>query len=272
MLHKLNDLDGFHIHATDGFIGSVRDFYFDDKQWVIRYFIAQAGIWLENRKVLLTPISIKYLNLEEKIVNLSITMNQVKNSPLIDIKLPVSREYEVDYLSYYGYPFYWGNTGLWGAFASPGMISSATAEASEPREDDPQIAETFAAIDKVRRKNGDRHLRSCKEIQGYHIQGVDAQIGNLQGMLVDEDTWAVRYLIVNTSSWWPGHQVLLSPSWIRDINWGDAKISVEMTQQEVKDAPLFDPDVPFSHQNELGLHDHYGRAGYWEEYAKAKHG
>lgn len=270
MLHKLSNLDGFSLHATDGDIGSVKDFYFDDKQWVIRYLVVEMGSWLESRKVLLSPISIKRLDLEEKILALSINKEQVKNSPPIDTHLPVSQQYEIDYLSYYGYPFYWGNTGLWGAFASPGMIASGSANPLQKRSDDPKTAETVATVDAVRRKHGDRHLRSYNEIIDYHIQALDGEIGHLQGMLIDEDTWAVRYFIVNTSNWWLGHQVLIAPSWIIGINWGDAKISVDITQQQVQDAPVFDPDVPFSRQKELGIHIHYGRTGYWEDHAKAK--
>jgi hypothetical protein len=268
MLHKLNDLDDFSIHATDGNIGSIKDFYFDDKQWVIRYFIVETGSWLDSRKVLLSPISIKHLDLEEKVLTLSIAMDQVKHSPPIDTQQPVSQQYEIDYLSYYGYPFYWGNAGLWGAYASPTMIAAGDANPLYKRKDDPQIAETFAAIDAVRRTHGDRHLRSCNEIVNYHIQAVDGEIGHLQGMLVDEDTWAVRYFIVNTSNWWLGHQVLIAPQWVEDISWGDSKIVVDLTQQQIKDAPIFDPDVPLSRQKELGIYIHYGRTGYWESPVK----
>lgn len=270
MLHQLTDLNNFSIHATDGNIGTLKDFYFDDRQWVIRYFIVETGSWFESRKVLLSPISIKHLNLDDESLTLSISMDQVKHSPPIDTQQPVSQQYEIDYLSYYGYPFYWGNTGLWGAYASPAMIASGSASPLQKRNDDPQIAEAFVAIDAVRRTHGDRHLRSCKEIINYHIQALDGEIGHLQGMLIDEDTWAVRYFIVNTSNWWLGHQIVIAPSWIKDISWGDSKVSIDMTQQQIKDAPLFDPKVPFSRQQELGIHIHYGRTGYWEDYAKTK--
>ena len=271
MFHKLNDLDGFAVHATDGDIGTVKDFYFDDKQWAIRYFIVETGSWLESRKVLLSPISIKHLDLEKRVLALSIGMDQVKHSPPVDTQLPVSQQYEIDYLSYYGYPFYWGNSGLWGAYASPDMIASGSASPLLQRNDDPKIVETFAAIDSVRRTHGDRHLRSYNEIINYHIQALDGEIGHLQGMLIEEDTWAIRYFIVNTSNWWLGHQVLIAPSWITDISWGDSKVSVDMTQQQIKNAPMYDPDIPFSRQKELSIHMHYGRPGYWEDYVKMKH-
>lgn len=268
MLHTLNDLTGFSINATDGKIGAVKDCYFDDKQWVIRYFIVETGTWLGNRKVLLSPISIKYLNLEEKTIALSITMNQVKNSPQVDTHQPISQQYEIDYLSYYGYPAYWGNAGFWGAYASPAMIASGSAASLLQRNDDLKIADTFVAAQSA---PNDLHLRSCNDTIQYQVQALDGELGHLHGLLVDEDTWAVRYFIVSTGNWWLGHQVLMAPSWIKEINWIDAKISVDMTRQQLKSAPIFDPGVPLSRQKELGIHRHYNRPGYWESYIKTRH-
>jgi len=268
MLYKLNELNGFSIHAADGNIGSVKDFYIDEKQWVVRYFIVETGSWLESQKVLLSPISIKHLDLEERIVTVSIDREQVKHSPPIDTHKPISQHYEVDYLSHFGYALYWGNTGLWGAYETPGMIATGSANPSHTRSDDPKDTDTCAA---ARCTQSDCHLHSCNDIIDYHIQALDGEIGHLQGMLVDEETWAVRYFIVNTSNWWLGHQVLVAPAWIKSVDWAESKILVDMTQQQIKDAPTFDPNVPFSRQKELGIHIHYGRTGYWEDYEKVKH-
>jgi sporulation protein YlmC with PRC-barrel domain len=260
MLHTLNDLSGFAIQAIDGNIGTVKDFYFDDRRWVIRHLVVETGSWLESHKVLLAPTAIKHLNRENKTIIVDLTVDEVKASPHIDTDKPVSQQYDIDYLSYYGYAFYWGANNIWDSDATlNGLV-----------EENPK-AQTFAAIDRVRRMHGDRHLRSCDEIINYHIQASDGEIGHLQEMLIDEDTWKVNYFIANTSNWWLGHQVLIDPQEITDISWGNAKIYVNMTQQQVQNAPLFDPEVPRNREQELGVYLHYDRDGYWEGDTKSKH-
>ena len=116
MLHNLKDLKGCAIDALNGEIGTVKDFYFDDEKWVVRYLIVETGSWLSSRKVLISPMAIKQLNVNEKTLSVGITVNQVKNSPNIDTDKPVSRQHEADHLDYFGYPYYWGATDIFGVF------------------------------------------------------------------------------------------------------------------------------------------------------------
>ncbi|MFT7524948.1 MAG: hypothetical protein ACI9LY_000080 [Arenicella sp.] len=261
MLHKLKELEDFEVHATDGDIGHTTEFYFDDKQWVIRYLVAETGSWLESRKVLISPISIKNLNQKEKKLTVAISREQLKNSPNIDTQQPVSRQHEVNYLGYYGYPPYWGNVGLWGGYPSPYMIAPGyRGMAPQPDEeiDDP-----------VRKNDQDHHLRSSSAVSDYHLETNDGDLGHLQGMLIDTDTWAIRYLIINTSNWWLGHLVLIAPQWIKEVSWANAKIYADMTQQQIKDAPVYDPDIPLSREYETKIFLHYGRNAYWSKREEA---
>src|SRR5271170_6267835 len=114
MLRSLKDLEDYAIHATDGVIGHVTDFYFDDDAWVVRYLLVETGTWHSSRRVLISPIAIGQPNWVERILPVSITREQVKNSPEIDTDKPVSRQHEVQFLGYYGYPYYWAGDGLWG--------------------------------------------------------------------------------------------------------------------------------------------------------------
>ncbi|MES2824756.1 MAG: PRC-barrel domain-containing protein [Pseudomonadota bacterium] len=256
MLHTLHDLENFSIHATDGTLGHVKDFYFDDKRWVVRYLVVETGSWLSSRKVLLSPIAIKNIDREAKTLHVSISMEQVKNCPDIDTEKPVSRQYEIDFLSYYGFPFYWGNTGLWGPYPSPFLLVPDHPTAQQ------------IGLDKANKETAqhyDHHLRSYEEVTGYHLHAIDGDIGHIKDMLLDEETWAIRYCIADTSNWWSGHQVLIAPEWIEEVNWVDSKVYVNLTQQQVQDAPLFDPEVPFNREHEKGIHLHYGRKGYWED-------
>ena len=265
MLHTLKELENFAIHATDGDIGSTKDFYFDDKQWGIRYLVVETGSWLTSKKILLSPISIKHVNQEDKTLTVSISKEQVKNSPDIDTQKPVSRQYEIDYLGYYGYPFYWGNSSLWGAYSSPYMIAPGYIATTPQPDESIDAPDIFADVDAMRYRDQDHHLRSYQTVIGYHLEAKDGELGHIDGMLIDTDTWAIRYLIVNTSNWWLGHLVLIAPTWVNEVSWVSSKMYVDMTQQQVKDAPLFDPTIPFTRELETGIHLHYGRNAYWED-------
>lgn len=267
MLHSMKNLEDFTIRASDGTIGQVKDFYFDDQSWVIRYLVIDTGSWLFSRKVLISPLAIGQPNLSDKELPVSITQAQVKNSPDIDTEKPVSRQSEKAYLAYYNYPWYWGGAEIWGNGADPGMLLAGDF-GSPSLGANQATARTDARAEAARQQDDDIHLRSCKEVVGYHIQASDGDIGHVRGMLVDDQTWAVRYLIVDTSNWWLGHQVLIAPPWIREISWPERKVMVNLTQQAVKDASPWDIMVPLAREQEVAIHQHYGVPGYWDSEAK----
>jgi hypothetical protein len=263
MLRNLHDLLEYSVGATDGDIGHAKDFYFDDQAWVIRYLVVETGSWLSSRKVLISPISIGDPDWQEKILPVSITMEQVRNSPDIDTDKPVSRQHEYDFLGYYAYLPYWVGPGIWGVGANrtqlmPEFVS--TPSVIEPQPDSVDVDASAA-----RYRSEDTHLRSCKVVMGYHIHASDGEIGHVQGMLVDQDTWAIRYLVVNTSNWWIGHQVLITPEQIRDVSWGDGMVSLNITQQKVKDAPPYDAAFEVDRMHEVSVYKHYGNMAYWEK-------
>ena len=266
MLRSMNDLHGYAIQATDGGIGHVVDFYFDDAAWVVRYLVVDTGSWLQSRKVLISPISIGRPDWTEKVLPVSMTREQVRNSPDIDTDKPVSRQHEVEYLTYYNYPYYWGDTGLWGGEMYPNMMIPGRAGlAASPRTLSVERKETQIQGLATVRDAGDPHLRSCKAVTGYHIHAVDGDIGHVQGLLLDEDSWAIRYLVVDTSNWWLGHKVLIAPQWIEAVSWPDSTVSVDMTRQAVQDAPPYDPAAQLDREQEIGIYKSYGRAVYWTE-------
>jgi hypothetical protein len=270
MLRSMNDLENYALHAIDGKIGHVRDFYFDDEAWTIRYLIVDTGSWLSSREVLISPIAIGEPDWINKLLPVSITKEQVKNSPALDTDKPVSRQHEMRYLGYYGYPYYWGGVGLWGDRTYPGpMMPGYDGFATKPYAADPKVQEVYARAEEELHRDDDLHLRSCKAIMNYHIEASDGDIGHVQGLLVDEQTWAIRYLIVNTSNWWLGHQVLIAPQWIKNVSWPETTVSVDLTRQAVKDAPPYDSTTQLNRVQETDIHEHYGRRGYWV--AEAKH-
>lgn len=264
MLRSMKNLEGFAIRATDGIIGHVKDAYFDDEAWVIRYLVVDTGTWLSSRKVLISPIAIGHPDWTDRVLPVLITKEQVKNSPDIDTQKPVSRQHEIRYLGYYGYPYYWEGAGLWGDGLDPSMMMTGYAGSrSVPPPIQSEAEMAYARADATRHQNGDPHLRGYQAVMDYHIQATDGDIGHIEGLLFDEETWAVRYIIANTSNWWRGHQVLIAPQWIQNVSWSDATAFVNLTRQAVQHAPPYDPEAPLERPQEMSIHEHYGRPGYW---------
>jgi hypothetical protein len=259
MLRNVNDLYGFSVEASNGPIGKIRDCYFDDQSWSIRFFVVETGPWLDGRKVLISPLAIHGLHWAAKSLSASLTRERVKSSPDVDTSKPVSRQHEVEQFGYYGYPYYWGEGQLWGVGPRPGTSLAGYGSVQLPTE--PEAAKGFVAAQlKLHRDRGDDpHLRSCRAIEKYHIHATDGDIGHVDSLLVEDGTWALRYLVVNTSDWWLGHQMLVAPPWITDISWLDATVSIDLTRQAVKDAPTYDGNAPLDREQERSLFDHYGR-------------
>jgi hypothetical protein len=267
-LRNIENLEGFAVRATDGMIGHVRDVYIDDMTWAVRYLIVDTGSWLSSRKVLISPIAIDQPDWTGKVLPVSLTKDQVKDSPDIDTEKPVSRQHERQYLGYYGYPYYWAGGGLWGQGPYPGTMLLGLGEGgSDAPYRHAQSQDERAEARGNESVYGDPRLRSCNALMKYHVEASDGGMGHIQGMLLDDDTWAIRYLIVDTSNWWLGHQVLIAPRWIQSINWLDATIAVDLTQQAVKDAPLYAGAEPMGREQEMALHEHHGRTGYWAKEA-----
>lgn len=263
MLRSMKDLENYAIGATDGNVGHVKDLYFDDDAWVIRYLVVETGSWLASRKVLITPLSIRQPNWAERTLSVSITKEQVKNSPDIDTDKPVSRQNETDYLRYYGYPNYWGGAGMWGESLYPYPTLTEYGGERVDRAERQREEEAYLKAERDRHRNDDPHLRSCKAVVGYHIHATDGDIGHVDGLLVDEETWAIRYMVVDTSNWWVGHKVLIAPQWVKEVRWSDQSVSVDLARDSVKHSPPYESTFEVNRQREMGLYDHYGRSGYW---------
>ena len=221
MLRKFNDFRGFGIRAIDGTIGRVEDFYFDDRAWVVRHLVVDAGTWSSSRKVLLSPTSIGRPDGAEKVLRVLLTTEQVKNSPDIDTARPVSRQHEV---------------------------------------------EAYAHAESKRRRENDPHLRSCRAVLRYRVHASDGDVGHVEDMLVDDQTWAIRYLVVNTSNWWLGYRVLIAPQWIQGISWSDSKVSVKLTRNAIEGAPAYEAGAPLDRVQEALLYEHYGHPVYWADH------
>jgi hypothetical protein len=253
----MKDLNGFTIGASDGDIGTVKECYFDDVTFTVRYVVVDTGDWLSERKVLLSPISLRAMDWEHKRITAALTKAQVEKSPDIDTDKPVSRQHEVAYYSYYGYTPYWEGSYLWGAYGSGAPGSGPALSVAELEHERRWNWEA--------REHGDPNLRSSRAVTGYHIQAADGDIGHVEDFLVDEHFWAIRYMIVDTTNWWPGKHVLVAPAWIEKVDWDQAKVHVHLEREQIKTGPEFDAARPIERAYEASLYGHYARPHYWDE-------
>jgi hypothetical protein len=238
-------MQSYRLHATDGEIGKIDDLYFDDNAWVIRYMVADTGAWLEHRRVLISPISVRSVNWETSEVYIALTRDQVKDAPDIDIHNPISRENELSFHRYYGWPFYWSGEGLWGGAMAPGALYGVPFV--EPMPDLGKEAEGAPPIEAGKETTTDTHLHSTSQITGYGIQARDGQVGHLSDFLIDDESWRINYMVINTSNWWSGKKVILPPTWVKQINWVDGRITVDLKRETIKNSPELDPEAILSH-------------------------
>lgn len=245
MLIKAKTLKGYTLDSYDGEIGKVIEFYFDDQHWTIRYLVAYTGKWLMDRQVLISPHALVDVSEEEQHITVNLTQKQIEDSPALDSDKPVSRQFEEDYYGYYEWPMYWAGPYMWGAY--PYIVRDGDRlKESTPDE-----------------KTWDPHLRSTQEVSGYHIQAADGEIGHVEDFVIDDQTWAIRYLIINTGNWWPGKKVLVSPQWIKRVSWSESKVFVNLPCEIIKQSPEYTEDSLITRDYEAELHRHYNCQGYW---------
>lgn len=273
MLRSVNDLKGFEIVAIDGEIGDVAEFYFDDERWALRYIVVNTGSWLSGRQVLISPFSVMHVDRENKKLKVTLTKIQVEKSPNIDTHKPVSRQMEAAHADYYGYPYYWGSPFLWGAEEYPVLASrrSATAMATATARPaatvtttpDRPTADGINALPDV--VSEDTHLRSSQEVASYHISATDGEIGHVDDFVIEDDSWTIRYLAIDTRNWLPGKKVIVSPQWISLIDWAQGKVHFDLSRESIKQSPEYENSKLIAREYESQLYQHYRQPGYWTE-------
>ena len=251
MLRHESEIDGYAIHASDGLIGTVSDFLFDDATWLVRWLVIDTGSWLPGRKVLLPPSALAEVNHMGRQFSVRLTKQQVKECPEAESDRPVSRQMETKIYSYYGWSPYWGN----GSYMGYGGGYLGGSVATPPS---PQLMQRETEIDDARRRKDDPALRSANEITGYHIHASDGEIGHVEDFLIEDDDWSIHYLVVDTTNWWPDKKVLISPLSVRKIEWTGRQVSLGADRQKVKDSPAYDPSMTVDPVYEKNFHKHYG--------------
>jgi sporulation protein YlmC with PRC-barrel domain len=250
MKRSINSLLGYTIKGTDGEIGKVAEFYFDDRTSTIRYMVVKTGGWFSGKKVLISPEAFQKSEWESKTFSVNLTQEKIKNSPDIDTDKPVSRQQEELMRGYYSWPGYYGygmyGYGFWGL----GMWGYPLVEESVGEKEMNQMNAKEHA-------NDDPHLRSTHEVIGYDIHATDGKIGEVEDFLVDDNTWKIDFMVIDTGHWFPGKKVLITPDKIKEIDWETGTVVINTTIGQVKDSPEYDPKQELTENYTLMLHNHY---------------
>jgi len=226
MSQSIKQLYGEKLGALDGEIGHVKDFYFDDRSWVVRYVVADTGNWLPGRLVLLSPHAIGSVYQDGKVLLANLTRKQIEDSPAIESHKPVSRQYEAEYYRYYGWPYYWLGDGLWGLSGFPILETPVKPFAGEPAN---QVASKPG--------NPDVHLRSAQAVKGYNLQAGDGAAGHVADFMMNQESWAIGELVIKTGNRFTGKEVCIPSSSVKRISYDESTVFVNLTREAVEQSP-----------------------------------
>jgi hypothetical protein len=237
MLTSVKELLNYRLRAVDGEIGRLADVYFDDREWTVRYLVADTGSWMSDNHVLISTYSVSPAEPSNQQFSVDLKRKQIEDSPVIDKNVPVSRQQEKSLSEHYNWPVYWlGVSRVGTPMSVPSYSEEQDMEAS--------------------------HLRSTKEVMTYHIRAMDGELGHVEDFLIDDD-WNLRYMIVDTKNYWTGRKFVVAPDWIRTITWDGQMVHVGMQRQEITEAPEFRTGKPITKEFEEKLNDYYTKLSCW---------
>ena len=193
MLMKLEDLIGCRVAVADGEVGTVQDALFDRRKWAIRHLVMDTGSWLSGHRVLVSPIAVREIDLDERVVRVDLTTRQLEEAPSIADDQPISRQYESSYYEHYGWWPYWNGPMLWGYWGAPGLVMDERPLNAV----DQELADRAEATQ-------DENLHSFNEVNGYSVEATDGKMGDIEDVIIDDETWKLRYFVVDTSKFLAG--------------------------------------------------------------------
>jgi hypothetical protein len=192
----VNQLHGFKVLASDGVIGHIDEFYFDDLSWKVRYCVVDLGNWITDRKVLISPAALGKLDWNNKGLSIGATKDQIQKSPDATAELPVARSLEVRIHQHYGWEYFW-----------------------------PEIfpAQKVPSKEQVSAQH-DPHLRSTKVLTGISVgSDLGGDFGVIHDFLIDCASWKIEFAEVNHSK---AGRMLLNTEIVRNIDVTIRKIVV----------------------------------------------
>lgn len=251
MLRSTREIVGYRMRARDGKIGRCRDLLFDERRWTVRYVVVDTGNWIHKHRVIISPGLFGEPVWNDRVIPVQLTKQQIEEAPPLDRDAPVSRRYEKKLLKRFNQPFYWSTD------RTAGTPNSTVVKLDETEKEE---AEAIAE-----EEDDTTHVRSTEEVAGYRIHATDGEIGKVHEFILDDETWILRYMVVDTRKRLPGRKVLVSLDWIQEVSWPRQMVVVSLTTEAIKKSPDYDPTRPVNREYEVRLYDFYGRPCYWKK-------
>ncbi len=235
MLRSATKIIGHRLHAADGEIGRSVDFLLEEQSWALSYLVVEAGRWLEGQRILISTLALSKSEWTSRRLVMEGTRQQVKTAPRLDQGGPVSRQHELELSRHYG----WSAPGPTPLEALPLEAMLFDASAAEGA---PPLPEMLAA------PMSEGHLKSVKDLLGFSLEASDGTVGHVDDVIVDDDTWTLPYLVVDSRNWLSGRKVLVPTEWVGRIDRQDHRVEVLMSANNVEEEPEYDPSAPVYHR------------------------
>ncbi|EDM37833.1 hypothetical protein PBAL39_15449 [Pedobacter sp. BAL39] len=222
----------FSLDAKDGEIGKIKDIYFDDHTWELRYFIVETGSWLFQRKVLISPDAVdSEAKISSNVLPVNLTKDQVEHSPNIDTDMPVSRQMESSLFDYYSWPLF-GRAGM--GYPTTGMLKGATAFANKVE----------------REPDFDPHLRSFKHIAQYEVWNAQGRVGLAKDFIINTSDWKISFLLLDDASTSDRERVVVAAECIISVDWDTYKVKISLKNDEIQSALRINPQGFFAEDSD----------------------
>lgn len=224
MLKSMSELKSYQVYTEDGKIGPVAHLLIDLHKWAIRYFIVQSKT-LRRGMAVVSPYAISRFNPREKIVELNVTAHELDKAPHFndqDFPFP-SRKQEESFHNHFGWQPYWIGENLWGRESKP---IGSQAQISIAEENYQWEAASSMS-----------HLASSSSFLGFNFYVHEGVFGTLQGFLFDEQTWSIKYLIIDSLD---GTSVIVPPHWVSHIDSNRRDIFAELSETQIRGCPSYE--------------------------------
>ncbi|MGE5309243.1 MAG: DUF2934 domain-containing protein [Deltaproteobacteria bacterium] len=226
MLHSARSLKGYRIEAQDGEIGTAVNFYFEDREWVIRFLVCDTSARF-GRDVLIPPLALENKPLScDRTLRIVATIEMIKNSPQVNTRRPVSSQQQHILDRYYSWHL------------------STIPELNEQVFEGP-----FAAA----------NLHSALDIAGYHLKTRDGEIAAVEDFIIDDQGWTVAFLVLQAGLWLPGKRFLLDPHWVDEIDWPEKRLNADVSADKIRTSPDYDPSMVITPELACTVHQHFGQ-------------
>jgi hypothetical protein len=262
MLRLIGDLSNASFICLGDRVGTLVTSLFDDEKWALRYFVIHCGPWNDGKKILVSPSAVDRVMWKENWISVDLTLEELREAPEFSSVHLISREQEMVFHNIYRWPPYWAGPGLWGFGTFPRVYANALASSPE------EVAKGETPIGKT---SSETHLRTVDELVGYRLHAIDGFFGHVRDFVVDDEDWALRYLVVQTEDRWGGRPVLVAPQWCESIDWAEEEMRVNLHRRSIQESPELDLEK-LNRNYEQKLYEYYGYAHlvYWSEESQEK--